>query len=398
MNTIALILAAGRGLRATSGSNGTAPKQYVPLAGKAVLQHTIDRFAFLPEISRILVVIHPEDHDLYGKSVANKSKLLPVAEGAETRQGSVLAGLCALESQNPDRVLIHDAARMLVDHYLILRVLAALDDNQAVVPALPVADTLKRNDEGYAGDIISRENISIIQTPQGFAFTDIFAAHKAAQANGVLDLTDDSEVAARAGIPVRIVDGDQDNIKITNPDDFKTARQILEYQENRQVMQIRTGSGFDVHKFGPGGFVTLCGVKIPHSRGLAGHSDADVGLHALVDAILGALGAGDIGSHFPPSDAKWKDADSALFLEHACNLVREKSGRINHVDVTLICEEPKIDPQRDTMRQRVANIMEIPVSRVSVKATTSEGLGFTGRSEGIAAQAIATIALPDREQ
>ncbi len=397
MKNIALIVAAGRGSRAAPGSANAAPKQYVPLLGKAVLQHAIDRFAAIPEISNILVVIHPDDHDLYEKNIASNSKLLPSVNGADTRQGSVLAGLHALDAFAPDVVLIHDAARPFVPDSLVRRVLTALKDDPAAVPAIPIADTMRRNEQGFAGAAIPREHVSAIQTPQGFVYRDIFAAHKQAIADGKLDLTDDSEVAAHAGMPVRIVDGDRDNIKITTPADFQSIRRLLDYEENRQAMNVRTGTGFDVHKFTDGAHVTLCGIKIPHSRGLSGHSDADVGLHALTDAILGAIGAGDIGSHFPPSDPQWKNADSVLFLAHANKLVLEKGGHINHLDVTLICEEPKIDPHRDAMRHRIADIMAMPVSRVSVKATTSEGLGFTGRREGIAAQAIATIALPDGE-
>ncbi len=407
MKTIALIVAAGRGSRAAPGSTSAAPKQYVRLHGRAVLQRAIDRFAVLPEINNILVVIHSDDHDLYAANVAQNAnvqntnvqntKLLPPVDGADTRQGSVLAGLRALEALAPDFVLIHDAARPFVTGGLVRRVLNALKSHPGAIPAVPIVDTLKRDDKGFVGAVIPRDHVAAIQTPQGFAYRDIFNAHIRAVADGNLNLTDDSEVAAGAGMPVRIVDGDRDNIKITRPADFETARRLLDHEENYGIMDVRTGTGFDVHKFTDGDQVILCGIEIPHSHRLSGHSDADVGLHALTDAVLGAIGAGDIGSHFPPSDAKWQGADSALFLEYAKNLVLEKGGRINHMDVTLICEAPKIGAHRDAMRQRIAEIMAIPISRVSVKATTSEGLGFTGRREGIAAQAIATIALPDQE-
>jgi 2-C-methyl-D-erythritol 4-phosphate cytidylyltransferase / 2-C-methyl-D-erythritol 2,4-cyclodiphosphate synthase len=398
MKNIALIVAAGRGSRAAPDSSDAAPKQYTRLKGKTVLQHTIDRFTALPEISNILVVIHPDDHELYVDAVGQNSKLLAPVDGADTRQGSVLAGLQALEEHAPNFVLIHDAARPFVSGDLVRRVLTALKNDLAAIPAVPIADTLRRSDKGFAGAVIPRDHVAAIQTPQVFAYRDIYNAHIWAVADGNLNLTDDSEVAARAGIPVRIVDGDRDNIKITTPADFETAARLLGYEENRRAMNVRTGTGFDVHKFTDGDHVILCGIKIPHNQSLSGHSDADVGLHALTDAILGAIGAGDIGSHFPPSDAKWRGANSALFLEHAAKLVLEKTGRINHLDVTLICEEPKIGPHREAMCQRIAEIMVIPVSRVSVKATTSEGLGFTGRKEGIAAQAVATISLSDPEE
>ncbi len=398
MKYIALIVAAGRGSRAAPESGNATPKQYARLRNKVVLQHTIDRFVAVPEIDNILVVIHRDDHYLYAASIAPNSKLLSPVEGADTRQGSVLAGLRALEAEAPDFVLIHDAARLIVADPLIRRVLTALKDYTGVVPAVPIADTLKRTHRSLAGAVIPRDHVMAIQTPQGFTYQDIYNAHKLAIADGNLDQTDDSEIATQAGMPVHIVDGDRDNIKITTTADFETARRILDYEENRETMNVCTGTGFDVHKFADGDHVTLCGIKIPHSQRLSGHSDADVGLHALTDAILGAISAGDIGSHFPPSDAKWSGADSALFLKHAQNLVSENGGRINNVDVTLICEEPKIDPHRDAMCQRIAEIIAVPVSRISVKATTSEGLGFTGRKEGIAAQAVATITLPDCEE
>ncbi len=395
MKNIALIVAAGRGSRASSNGAPDIPKQYVPLAGIPVLRYTIEKFASHPEIDHILVVIHPDDRDLYASCVEGIDKLLPVVEGAATRQGSVQAGLSALVSLNPDNVLIHDAARPLLSHALIDRVLNALIHDIAIVPALAITDTMKKNDKGYVGASISRDQVASIQTPQGFVFSKILEAHERAKQTGNDNLTDDSAIAVQAGMKVRIVEGEQNNLKITMEPDFDTALRLLALRNSSMI--TTTGTGFDVHKFGHGDHVTLCGVDIPHNQGLSGHSDADVGLHALVDAILGALGDGDIGSHFPPSDPQWKGAASSLFLEHAAGLVSAQSGMINHVDVTLICEGPKIGPHRDAMRQHVADILEIPVAKVSIKATTTEGLGFTGRGEGIAAQAIATLSLPDIE-
>jgi 2-C-methyl-D-erythritol 4-phosphate cytidylyltransferase/2-C-methyl-D-erythritol 2,4-cyclodiphosphate synthase len=293
----------------------------------------------------------------------------------------------ALDRDPPQAVLIHDAARPLVSSELISRVIAGLDRADAVYPELPLNDTLRRKSPGGKSELIARENLVRAQTPQGFDFRAILDAHRRFRHENV---TDDIALAEMAGMSVASVGGEEMNIKLTTPDDFATVEKLA----LASLLDVRTGSGFDAHRFGPGGHVWLCGVKIPHDFTLVGHSDADVGLHALTDAILGALGAADIGAHFPPSDERWHGAPSHLFAEHAAQLVRTRGGIISHVDITLICERPKLAPHRDAMRARIATILQVDISRVSVKATTSDGLGFTGRGEGIAAQAVATVRLP----
>jgi len=383
---VALIVAAGRGVRAGGG----LPKQYRELAGVAVLRHSAAAFLAHPRVDKVRVVIHPDDRALYDAAVAGLDLLPPVPGGA-TRQDSVRLGLESLLDLQPQHVLIHDAARPLVDAGLIDRTLAALAAAAGAIPALPVTDTLKRAAPGPAAAptiaaTVERAGLWRAQTPQGFHFDKILAAHRAAAGN---DFPDDAAVAERGGLEVSMVPGSESNLKITTEDDLERALRL----SGRSGGDIRIGQGFDVHKFGPGGEVHLCGVKISHSRGLEGHSDADVGLHSLVDALLGAIGAGDIGMHFPPSDAKWRHADSALFVRHAVELVQKAGGRILHADVTIICEEPKVSPHRAAMVARLAELLGIPTGRCSVKATTTEGLGFTGRREGIAAQAVATVAL-----
>jgi 2-C-methyl-D-erythritol 4-phosphate cytidylyltransferase/2-C-methyl-D-erythritol 2,4-cyclodiphosphate synthase len=379
--TVALIVAAGRGERA----GGDLPKQYRLLAGRPVLLWAIDSFLSHPRISAVQMVIHDDDRDLYQGATAGVSLPLAVT-GGTTRADSVRRGLEALSGSPPERVLIHDGARPLVSSALIERVAAALDQADAVAPMLPLADTLRRRTaSGY--EIVPRDWLMRAQTPQGFAFTKILDAHRrfAGEAG-----TDDLALAERARLSVATVPGEEMNIKLTTADDFMTAEKLA----LGSLLDVRTGCGFDAHGFGPGGHVWLCGVKIPHDSALIGHSDADVGLHALTDAILGAIGAADIGAHFPPSDERWRGAPSHLFLDHAAQLVRQRGGAISHVDVTLICERPKLAPHRDAMRARIASILQIDIGRVSVKATTSDGLGFTGRGEGIAAQAVATLRLP----
>ncbi|GAB4576039.1 MAG: bifunctional 2-C-methyl-D-erythritol 4-phosphate cytidylyltransferase/2-C-methyl-D-erythritol 2,4-cyclodiphosphate synthase [Rhodothalassiaceae bacterium] len=349
-----------------------------------VLSRTLSAFATHPEIAGVRVVIHPDDRALYDEAASGFALGEPVAGGA-SRQDSVLNGLEALacETPAPDIVLIHDAARCFVDAALISRVIAAIGERQGAIPGLPVSDTLKRGAEGLVSGTLAREGLWRVQTPQGFPFLPILAAHRAVRG---ASLTDDAAVAEAQGLPVALVEGSEDNIKMTTPEDF--ARMA------HREMETRVGQGFDVHRFAPGDHVWLCGLKIPHEMALKGHSDADVSLHALTDAVLGALGAGDIGIHFPPSDPQWKGASSDRFLAHAGDLVQKAGGRILHLDVTLICEAPKIGPHKDRMRTRIAAILDIPIARVSVKATTTEELGFTGRREGIAAQAVATISLP----
>lgn len=395
MKTIVLIAAAGRGLRASLDKNQSIPKQYKLIEGIPVLRHTLLVFENHDAVDAIIAIINPEDKALYEEASAGIVKLLPPVEGGSTRQLSVFNGLAALNKQNPDFVLIHDGARPLVSVSLIDRVLAKLQSSPAVIPTLPVADTLKQATGDTLGHLVDRDSIRAIQTPQGFHFNAILNAHQSAVDAGGIDLTDDSEVAAKAGIHVHTVEGERTNIKITNIEDFEIMERLLNSSTSRVV---RTGTGFDVHKFGDGDKVILCGVEITHDKSLVGHSDADVGLHALTDAILGAIGAGDIGSHFPPSDDKWKSANSATFLGHAAALVGERGDEISNVDVTLICELPKIAPHRSKMRSTVAKILSLDIEQVSVKATTTEGLGFTGRGEGIAAQASATILISKTQE
>lgn len=382
MKVAALIVAAGRGSRAGPG----APKQYRLIAGEPVLRRTLAAFSSHKGISCLLTVIHPEDAEAYQAAAKGLGKLLPAVPGGPSRQASVLAGLEALAgTQAPDLVLIHDGARPFVSHRLIDDCIGALASHDGALAALPLTDTIRRSASGLAGETVPRDGLWRAQTPQCFRFRSILDAHRAAAGS---DLTDDAAVAAMAGIDVALVPGDEDNFKITSAQDIERAERML-----MRGGETRTGMGYDVHRFGPGDHVWLCGVKVPHVAGLEGHSDADVGLHALTDALLGAIGAGDIGKHFPPSDPQWKGASSDRFLAHAAKLVREMDGAISNVDVTLICEAPKISPHTEAMRQSIADILGIDMTRVSVKATTTEGLGFTGRREGIAAQAIATLRL-----
>jgi 2-C-methyl-D-erythritol 4-phosphate cytidylyltransferase/2-C-methyl-D-erythritol 2,4-cyclodiphosphate synthase len=379
MTVAALIVAAGRGTRAGPGG----PKQYRLLAGEPVLRRTLVAFAAHPGVDLVLTVIHPEDREAYEAAAAGLSKLAPACMGGETRQASVRLGLEALSKFAPSRVLIHDGARPLVSPSIIARSIAALNSHMGALTALPVTDTVRRAVSGLAGETVSRENLWRAQTPQAFHFDAILDAHRKAQG---ADLTDDVAVASAAGIAVVMIEGDEANMKITSADDLARAERMI-----AGGCETRTGFGYDVHRFGQGDHVMLCGVRVPHTHGLVGHSDADAGLHALTDAILGAIGQGDIGQHFPPNDAQWKGASSDHFLAHAVKLAETAGARVVHVDVTLICERPKIGPVRDAMRARVAEILELSVGRVSIKATTTEGLGFTGRREGIAAQAIASI-------
>jgi 2-C-methyl-D-erythritol 4-phosphate cytidylyltransferase/2-C-methyl-D-erythritol 2,4-cyclodiphosphate synthase len=379
---IALVVAAGRGTRL----GGATPKQYLTLAGKAVLRHSLETLARHDAIDRVRVVFNPEDRALYESATAGLDILSPVAGGA-ARQASVRLGLESMADFAPGRVLIHDAARPFLDGATIDRVMSALDDAPGAIPALPVRDTVKRGAAGLVSETLDRNHLWRAQTPQGFRYAEILAAHR--QALG-LDLPDDAAVAERAGIAVRLVQGSEANFKVTTIDDLREAERRLV----GGLGDVRTGQGFDVHAFGPGDHLFLCGVKVPHQLGLVGHSDADAGLHALTDALLGAIGAGDIGVHFPPSDPRWAGASSDRFLRHAADLVRARGGVIAHADVTIICERPKVGPHRAAMVARIAAILDLDPGRVSVKATTTERLGFTGRGEGLAAQAVATVRLP----
>jgi 2-C-methyl-D-erythritol 4-phosphate cytidylyltransferase / 2-C-methyl-D-erythritol 2,4-cyclodiphosphate synthase len=380
--TYAVIVAAGRGTR----FGGTLPKQYLPLGGATVLRHAVAAFALHPRITGVQVVIRDEDRSIYDAALAGLA-ILPAVPGGAERQDSVRLGLEALVPHDPARVLIHDGARPFPDAALIGRVVDALDRAPAAIAALPLGDTIKRVEQGVICGTIDRSMLWRAQTPQGFHFPAILAAHRAASG---LVLTDDAAVAEAAGIAPLVVAGSEDNLKVTTAQDLAAGERLLAARTG----DVRVGQGFDVHGFGPGDQVMLCGVAIPHDCGLIGHSDADVGLHALTDALFGAIGAGDIGQHFPPGDPRWRGAASDRFLRHAADLVRERGGLIAAVDVTLICERPKIAPHRARMVERIAEILGITADRVSVKATTTERLGFTGRGEGIAAQAVATVRLP----
>ena len=394
MNIAALIVAAGSGTRAGTGAH---PKQYQPIGGKIVLQRTLDVFMANGAVSHIMCVINPVHAELYASAVSGDqgAKLLEPAMGGETRQASVRAGLEALRDTDPDVVLVHDAARPFTSQTIITNVIAALADAEGAIPAIPVTDTLKRagrNDRIV--ETLPRQGLYAAQTPQGFRYRALLTAHDAAHHSGVTDLTDDAAIAEWRGLDVQLVPGDPANTKLTTSEDLRMADERLTVTGGNPIHETRTATGFDVHRLGPGAHIYLCGLKIPHDKTLIGHSDADVGAHALTDALLGTIGDGDIGTHFPPSDPKWKGAASDQFLADAGRRIRQRSGTIVHIDVTLICEQPKIGLHREAMRERLAEILGIQAARVSVKATTSEGLGFTGRSEGIAALATATVRLP----
>lgn len=385
--TVALVVAAGRGSR----SGADQPKQYCPLGGKPLLRWSLEALLRHPGIDAVRVVIHADDETAFRNAAQGLDIGQPVIGGA-TRQDSVRRGLEAIAAEgNAERVLVHDAARPFVTHALIDRLLAALEDAEGATPALPVVDTLCREQPGgLQGDAVARDGLWRVQTPQAFRFEALLSAHRAAAEAGDDSFTDDTGVLKAHGHEVALVRGDERNIKVTLPEDWQRAGEIL-----MSMSSIRTGFGYDVHRFTEGGdHVWLCGVQVPHTRSLAGHSDADVGLHALTDAILGAIAEGDIGQHFPPSDPQWKGAASWMFLDHARALVEAKGGAIEHVDVTLVCERPRVGPHRTAMQARIAEILHLPETRVNVKATTTEKLGFTGREEGIAAQAVATVRLP----
>lgn len=388
--TIALIVAAGSGSR----MGQDLPKQYLTLGGKPVLRHCLEAFMAHPGISGVRVVINASFRDLYDQAAAGLDLLAPV-QGGKTRQESVRLGLESLASEAPDYVLIHDAARPFIDAGTIDRTIDALARHAGALVAVPVVDTLKRGradgDVTFSGTTVDRAGLYRAQTPQGFRFREILAAHREA-ANAGPEMTDDAAVAEAVGLDVVLVTGHEDNFKITNPADLARAEHLMS-----QEMEYRTGNGFDVHRLIPGDGVIMCGVTIPYHQKLEGHSDADVGMHALTDAILGAIGAGDIGQHFPPSDPQWRGAPSWKFLAHAQKLVSDKGGRIAHCDITIICEKPKVGPHRAAMAAKLAEILNLSLDRISVKATTTEQLGFTGRGEGIAAQATATVALPVRD-
>jgi 2-C-methyl-D-erythritol 4-phosphate cytidylyltransferase/2-C-methyl-D-erythritol 2,4-cyclodiphosphate synthase len=387
VTTAALIVAAGQGRRA-----GT-PKQYASIAGTTVLAHTLHTFLAHPVVDLALVVIAEADRGSYDQAIVrDHPKLLPPAIGGSTRQRSVLNGLRALTSSAPARVLIHDAARPFVTPDIVDRVMAGLGRAPGAIAAVPIADTLKRaGPGGRIAGTLDRARLWRAQTPQGFRFDAILKAHEAALAAGREDLTDDAGVAEWAGIAVELVEGSEANVTLTTAEDLASvaARAV----DATPGGEVRIGQGFDVHRFTAGDHVWLCGVRIAHTHALEGHSDADVGLHALTDALLGAIGDGDIGQHFSNSDPRWRGAASHLFLSDAVRRVQARGGAISNVDVTILCEAPKVAPHREAMRARIAEILGADISRVSVKATTTEGLGFTGRREGIAALATATVVL-----
>lgn len=377
MHATALIVAAGAGIRAGAG----LPKQYRDVAGQPLLRHAVQHLQAHPAITSVHVIINPDDRALYDAATAGLGLPAPIPGGA-TRQASARAGLEALAGTHPDLVLVHDAARAFVPPTLLDALFQALTDsaNQGAVPAQPVIDSLRRGTTHFT-DSVDRTDLWRVQTPQAFRYPALLAAHRAAAPGA----TDELAIALAAGLTVAITPGDDRAFKITEPQDFaKTVSSFIP----------RAAAGFDVHAFGPGDHVWLCGIQIPHSHGLIGHSDADAGLHALTDALLGTIAAGDIGDHFPPSDPQWKGAASDQFLAHAAKLIRARGGIIDFVDVTLICERPKIGPHRAAMQARIAAILGLTPAQVSIKATTTEQLGFTGRSEGIAAQAMASVRLP----
>jgi 2-C-methyl-D-erythritol 4-phosphate cytidylyltransferase / 2-C-methyl-D-erythritol 2,4-cyclodiphosphate synthase len=367
--TVALIVAAGNGSRA----GGAVPKQYAMVAGKPLIAHAYAAFAGHPAVDEVVVVIAADAGDLANAALGPVRTVI----GGATRRESVALGLAGIEA---DRVLVHDAARPFVPAAVIERVLAALDGHEGAIPVLAVADTLVRD-----GAVVPRDGLSRVQTPQGFRAGSLRAAHAGWPAGE--EATDDAQMVQRLGGSVALVQGDAMLDKVTHPQDFAAA-------EAKVAWETRSASGFDVHRLEAGEQLWLGGVLIPHDKGLSGHSDADVGLHALTDALLGTIAAGDIGTHFPPSDPQWKGADSAQFLQHAATLIADKGGRIDFVDLTLICEAPKIGPHREAMRARIGDLLGLSADRVSIKATTTERLGFTGRGEGIAAQAVATVSVP----
>jgi 2-C-methyl-D-erythritol 4-phosphate cytidylyltransferase/2-C-methyl-D-erythritol 2,4-cyclodiphosphate synthase len=389
MSAAAVIVAAGAGVRA----GGERPKQYQRIGGKPVLRHTVQAFLEHPGIAHVQVVIGEDHVGLYDEAMGDLPLPRPVTGGA-TRQASVARGLQALGGIAPGLVLIHDGARPFVSASVISHVIAHLDRHPAVIPALPVTDTLKRAKGSVVAETVDRSGLWAVQTPQGFRFEAITQAHVRAAAAAGQDFSDDASIAEWAGIEVALIPGAPDNTKVTSAADITAADLRLRRETLLALGDIRVGQGFDVHAFGQGDHVTLCGVRIAHDKGLSGHSDADAPLHALTDALLGSIGEGDIGVHFPPSDPQWRGADSAIFLRHAAGLIAARHGIIANADLTIVCEAPKISPHVAEMRRRIAEILGLAPDRIGVKATTSESMGFTGRGEGLVAMATATVRLP----
>ncbi|WP_280642150.1 bifunctional 2-C-methyl-D-erythritol 4-phosphate cytidylyltransferase/2-C-methyl-D-erythritol 2,4-cyclodiphosphate synthase [Bartonella vinsonii] len=392
MSIAAIILAAGRGERA--GFSQKNPKQYRLLGQEPVICHAVRCFVQHPAITTIILVIHPEDHQICEQSIADFKEHLTIVEGGDTRQVSTLRGLHALKKFNPQYVHIHDGARPFITNQLLDKIHSTINHQEGILPVLPIPDTLKRvNSEHYVLETIPRTHLYSAQTPQCFPFESILAAHENAKQACKKEFTDDSAIAEWFGIPMRTILGDPNNMKITWHQDFDTANLYL--QKKMQIFpDIRTGNGYDVHSFEEGTSLTLCGIEIPFHKKLNGHSDADVALHALTDALLATQGAGDIGTHFSPVEPQWKNASSEIFLRHALDIVKQAGGRIANVDITLIAEEPKIGPYRHKMIENLMKILTISSDRISIKATTNEKLGFIGRGEGIAAFATASVLYP----
>jgi 2-C-methyl-D-erythritol 4-phosphate cytidylyltransferase/2-C-methyl-D-erythritol 2,4-cyclodiphosphate synthase len=387
MEFAALVVAGGGGTRAGAGK----PKQYRLIGGEPVLRRSLQLFTDHRAIGAVQAVIRHEDVAEYERASARLPKCLPAVPGGKTRQASVLAGLESLMRTAPRFVLVHDAARPFVDTALIDRAIKAVRKSGAAIPGIPISDTIKRIDRsGLIKANVERSELRAAQTPQAFEFETLLASHRRAAKEGLNNFTDDAAIMEWAGEPVTVFEGSPSNLKLTTPEDFE---RMIGF-EAQLLGDVRTGTGYDVHAFTEGDHVALGGVKIPYDRKLAGHSDADVLLHAMTDAILGAIADGDIGHHFPPSNEKWRGAASEVFLRFAVDRVRALGGIVAHLDGTLICEAPKIGPHRDAMRAKIAEVCGIEITRVGVQATTNEGLGFIGRGEGIAAMATATVRLP----
>ncbi len=386
-----IVVAAGRGERAGSSSEG--PKQYRKIGGFPVISHTIRALLIQARVSEVVAVIHADDVAMFKRSWPPQDERVRFVLGGETRQVSTRLGLLTLKENPPRYVMIHDAVRPFVDLALLNRIAANLDDDIGVLPALQISDTIKRQDAGgHIAETIPRKNLFTAQTPQAFSYLRIMDAHEEAYKSETQDFTDDASIAEFTGMVVKIIEGSPENIKLTWKQDIEMADQKL--KAAMALPDVRVGNGYDVHSLEPGDHVTLCGVKIKHTARLNGHSDADVALHALTDALLATQGAGDIGTHFPPTEKKWKGAASRTFVEHAAKIIRAADGRIANVDITLICESPKIGPHREAMVDAIAIMLQISRERVSVKATTNEKLGFIGRNEGIAAIATASVVYP----
>jgi 2-C-methyl-D-erythritol 4-phosphate cytidylyltransferase/2-C-methyl-D-erythritol 2,4-cyclodiphosphate synthase len=389
MTVAAVIVAGGVGLRA----GGERPKQYHRIGGKPVIWWTLRAFATHPAVSLVQPVIG-EGHEAWYRDATEGINTLPPIVGGSTRQDSCRIGVEALVAHAPKKVLIHDAARPFIDPDLISEVVSALDTTPCVIPALPIADTLKYAPGGIIARTVDRAAMWAAQTPQGFAFNAILDAHRRVAREGVASLTDDASIAEHVGLAVAVIQGNTANVKLTTAADLSAAEAAMSANAYAGLPDVRTGQGFDIHAFAPGKAVVLCGVSIPHTKKLKGHSDADAAMHALTDAILGAIGEGDIGSHFPPSDAQWKNAPSSIFLDKAVSLLRSKGGIVAHADITILAEVPKIGPHVSAMKAHIAPLLGVGVDRIAIKATTMEKIGGIGRGEGIAAMAVATIRLP----